>query len=225
MSRRRYYSAATATILLGGLFAAPTATAADRTTSTPIPLTCQSVPSTLVGPQDFPAEEEGVTVDITAPETVTVGDEFETMVTIKPVDLSLDRLPSIATMKNVSRIKLDIAVPDGLTILEDSLDDSGSNLQGFVIKRIDANGNEDSNGRFLRIVSDDNATIGNGPNTSTDTPGGVRYDVTTRSIQMTFPVLTLKFRADTPGTSNFGIRSAGNASTYGQDENFLTMLA
>ena len=225
MRRFSYLSTATAITLTGGILVAPHAAAADRTVSTIIPLTCQAVPSKLVGPQDFSAEEEGVTVDITAPETVNVGDEFETQVTIQPVDLSLDRLPSIATMKNVSRIKLDIAIPQGLTILEESLDSRDSNLEGFVIKRIDEQGNEDPTGRFLRIVSADNATIGNGPNSSRTVPGGVTYVVTGRNIKMTFPILTLKFRADEVGVSQFGVRSAGDASVYGTDENFLTMLA
>ncbi|MEZ2189971.1 Ig-like domain-containing protein [Corynebacterium sp. CCM 9204] len=226
MPRIPHLATVTTVSLVGSLLLAPGAFAAESTTTTTIPLTCQAIPKTsLAGAQDFSTGAEGVTVDIIAPESVDIGEDFTAQISIRPVQINVSGLPAGATINELSRIKLDVAIPDGLTYLDNSLDTSDSNLTGLQIKRINERGREDENGRFLRVTSADNATIGNGPNASTDASGGVKHVVKNGKIDMRFPVVTLRFRAEQAGTVPLGVRTAGAAQNYGSDENFLTMLA
>ena len=225
MSRFSRIATATTVCLVGSLLLVPGAAAAEHTVSTNIPLTCKATPSKFADPQDFSTGDDGVSVDITAPETVGVGEDFTVELAIKPVQINVGGLSYGARIESVSRIKLDLAIPAGLTYVDSSLDNSGSNLAGFAVKRINESGTEDPNGGLLRISSADNATVGNGPNTSGTAAGGVTHIVQNDRLNMKFPVVALKFRATTPGAADLGVRTGGNAANYGADENFLTMLA
>ncbi|MBI9001717.1 Ig-like domain-containing protein [Corynebacterium sp. CCM 9185] len=225
MSRFSRIATATTVSLVGSLLLVPGAVAADHTVSTNIPLTCKATPNKFADPQDFSTGDDGVSVDITTPDTVGVGEDFTVRLAIRPVQINVGGLSFGAKIENVSRIKLDVAIPEGLTYLDSSLDNSAANLDGFTVKRINESGNDDPNGGLLRITSTDNATVGNGPNTSGTTAGGVTHVVRNDKLNMKFPVVELKFRAESLGAAALGVRTAGNAGNYGADENFLTMLA
>ncbi|MBI8989531.1 Ig-like domain repeat protein [Corynebacterium meridianum] len=225
MSRFSRIATATTVSLIGSLLLVPGAVAAGHTVSTNIPLTCKATPNKFADPQDFSTGEDGVSVDITTPDTVSVGEEFAVKLEIRPVQINVGGLSFGAKIESVSRIKLDVAIPAGLTYLDSSLDNSNANLAGFTVKRINESGTEDPNGRILRIASADNATVGNGPNASGTTAGGVTHVVKNDKLNMKFPVVELKFRAEASGAAGLGVRTTGNAGNYGADENFLTMLA
>src|SRR5699024_11654649 len=77
---------------------------------------------------------------------------------------------------------------------------------------------------FLRVTSSDNATIGNGPNSSRSSEGGIKYTLNGSKIDLRFPEITLRLKAKTAGEKALGVRTQGEAGTFARDENFLTML-
>ena len=187
-------------------------------------LTCKATSSTsLASPQVFSAED--VSVNVTAPTDVGIGEEFSTTYSIDTVSVAVPSLPMSARLESASRLKLDFALPEGVTFTGAEIDESDANLKGFRVPQVNEAGNVDPNGCILRLNSADNATIGNGPNSSKNSHGGIRYDITGSHIDLRFPVIQLKLRADTEGEKNFGVRTAGAAGNFGADENSLTMNA
>lgn len=221
--RRITAFASAAAVALAGFAAVPLASAADATTTASISLTCKATPSTpLAGPQTFSADD--VSVNVTSPESVEVGEEFSPTFTIDPVSIAVPSLPLGARLEKASRLKLDFALPAGVSYVGAEVDESSSNLPGFTVLQVNEDGAPDRNGRILRLTSRDNATIGNGTNTSRNIHDGVSYDITGSTIDLRFPVVTLKLRADEAGDKHLGVRTAGNAGNFGADENFLTLL-
>ena len=127
-------------------------------------------------------------------------------------------------MESASRLKLDMALPAGVEFLGAEIDESKSNLKGMKILQVDAAGNPSSTGEFLRVTSSDNATIGNGPNSSRNREGGIKYTLNGSKIDLRFPEITLRLKAKTAGEKALGVRTQGEAGTFARDENFLTML-
>lgn len=186
-------------------------------------LSCQAVPSTsMAGPQEF--STDNVTVNIDAPKSVRIGEEFRAGFSIDPVEVDLPSLPLGAKMQSASRLKLDMALPAGVEFLGAEIDESKSNLKGMKILQVDAAGNPSSTGEFLRVTSSDNATIGNGPNSSRNREGGIKYTLNGSKIDLRFPEITLRLKAKTAGEKALGVRTQGEAGTFARDENFLTML-
>lgn len=222
--RRITAFASAVAVAVVGLTAIPTAAAEEVTDTASISLTCKATPSTrLAGPQVFSADD--VSVNVTSPTDVEIGEEFGTTFSIDPVSVEVPSLPMGARLESASRLKLDFALPDGVTFLGSEIDESAANLRGFHVLQINESGNPDPNGRILRLTSADNATIGNGPNSSKSSHGGIRHDITGSTIDLRFPVIKLNLRADTEGEKHFGVRTAGAAGTFGADENFMTMIA
>ena len=216
--------ASAAAVAVAGFVVLPMAIADEVTNTASMSLTCKATPSTsLAGPQVFSAED--VSVNVTAPTDVEIGEEFSTTYSIDPVSVEVPSLPMNARLESASRLKLDFALPEGVTFVGANIDESNANLKGFRVLQVNESGNVDPNGRILRLTSADNATIGNGPNSSKNSHGGIRYDITGSHIDLRFPVIQLKLRADTEGDKNFGVRTAGAAGNFGADENFLTMNA
>ena len=213
---------ATLALLGGGMLFIPQASLAE-TTSASMSLSCQAVPSTsMAGPQEF--STDNVTVNIDAPKSVRIGEEFRAGFSIDPVEVDLPSLPLRAKMESASRLKLDMALPAGVEFLGAEIDESKSNLKGMKILQVDAAGNPSSTGEFLRVTSSDNATIGNGPNSSRNREGGIKYTLNGSKIDLRFPEITLRLKAKTPGEKALGVRTQGEAGTFARDENFLTML-
>ncbi|MDK8768930.1 Ig-like domain repeat protein [Corynebacterium freneyi] len=215
--------ASAAAVAVAGFVVLPMAIADEVTNTASMSLTCKATPSTsLVGPQVFSADD--VSVNVTSPEDVEIGEDFSTTFTIDPVSVAVPSLPLGAQLRTASRLKLDFALPEGVDFVGADIDESNANLQGMRVLRVNESGYEDPNGRILRLTSANNDTIGNGPNSSKNSHAGIRYNITGSTIDLRFPVIKLNMRADTEGDKNFGVRTAGNAGNYGADENFLTML-
>ncbi|QGS34891.1 Ig-like domain repeat protein [Corynebacterium xerosis] len=215
--------ASAAAVAVAGFVVLPMALADEVTNTASMSLTCKATPDRLAGPQTFSADD--VSVNVTSPTDVEIGEEFSTTFSIDPVNVELPAFPAGVKLKTASRLKLDFALPEGVTFTGADIDESNANLKGFHVLQVNESGNLDPNGRILRLTSEDNATIGNGPNSSKNTHGGIRYDITGSAIDLKFPVIKLDLRADTAGEKNFGVRTAGAAGTFGADENFLTMNA
>lgn len=222
---RRMTALTTVAALSAGLtVAASTANADTGSTTSRLPLTCRSVPGALVGPRDSYVPPIDVTVS--SPENVTVGEEFSVNVHMDIPDGPGGGSNGPATLREVSRIKMDLALPDGVDFLgaEISRDTPGSNLHGFTVLRVDEAGVPDPSGSILRLVGADNATIGSGPNSRTDRTGGVSTPAVDGAARLGFPDFTLKLRADTGGVKRFGVRTGGDAARYGDGSSFLTFL-
>ncbi|MBP2333451.1 Ig-like domain-containing protein [Corynebacterium freneyi] len=215
--------ASAAAVAVAGFVVLPMAIADEVTNTASMSLTCKATPDRVAGPQTFSADN--VSVNVTSPTDVEIGEEFSTTFSIDPVNVELPAFPAGVKLKTASRLKLDFALPEGVTFTGAEIDESNANLKGFDVLQVNESGQPDSNGRILRLTSKDNATIGNGPNSSKNTHGGIRYDITGSTIDLKFPVIKLDLRADTAGEKNFGVRTAGAAGNFGADENFLTMNA
>ncbi|MBI8989532.1 hypothetical protein [Corynebacterium meridianum] len=213
-----------ATLSVGLLIATPTAGAETGSTTSQLPLSCRAVPSAFAGPQDNYVPPIDVTV--TSPDIVSIGEEFTVDVHMDIPDNPGGGSNGPAKLKDVSRIKMDLALPEGVEFLGAEIDGEtpGANLRGFSVLRVNESGRPDPAGGFLRLVSPDNATIGNGPNSSTSRTGGVTAPAVNGTVRLGFPDFTLRLRAETEGTKAFGVRTAGAASTYGDNRNFLTFL-
>ncbi|MFD8879738.1 Ig-like domain repeat protein [Corynebacterium xerosis] len=214
--------ASAAAVAVAGFVVLPMAIADEVTNTASMSLTCKATPDKFVGAQTFSADD--VSVNVTSPTDVEIGEDFSTTFTIDPVSVAVPSLPLSAQLRTASRLKLDFALPEGVDFVGADIDESNANLQGMRVLRVNESGNVDANGRILRLTSGDHATIGNGPNSSKNSHAGIRYNITGSTIDLRFPVIKLNMRADTEGDKNFGVRTAGNAGNYGADENFLTML-
>ena len=94
-----------------GFVAIPTATAEEVTNTASMALTCTATPITsLAGPQTFSAEN--VSVNVTSPTDVEIGEEFTTPYSIDPVSVEVPSLPLGARLETASRLKLDFALPE-----------------------------------------------------------------------------------------------------------------
>lgn len=216
--------ASAAAVAVAGFVVLPMAIADEVTNTASMSLTCKATPSTSLagGPQVFSADD--VSVNVTSPEDVEIGEDFSTTFTIDPVSVAMPDLP-VGELRSASRLKLDFALPEGVTFTGADIDESNSNLSGFHVLQVNESGNLDPNGRILRLTSADNATIGNGPNSSRNRTGGIQHNLSGSTIDLRFPSIKINMRADTEGDKTFGVRTAGAAGNFGADENFLTMLA
>lgn len=185
-------------------------------------VSCLATPSAVAGPQ-AQSDDAGVTVD--APETVDAGEEFE--ITLRPSTISYPNSTSGASVKNVSRIKIDVAMPQNVEFLGAEVVANTSNgLSGVApnVLRVNENGNVDPNGNILRL-SGNNATIGNGPNSSKNSEAGIVAPAA-GGAQTTFQLPTVKARlkAGPSGDVDIRLRTDGDAGKWGNDKNFLTFL-
>ena len=120
--------ASAAAVAVAGFVVLPMAIA-DEVTNTPsMSLTCKATPSRIVGPQVFAADD--VSVNVTSPEDVEIGEDFSTTFTIDPVNVAMPDLP-VGELRSASRLKLDFALPEGVTFTGADIDESNSNLSGF----------------------------------------------------------------------------------------------
>lgn len=216
--------------VLGSLLLIPALTPAVSGAATPpvtttetFDITCEVIPSTpLVDPLTVTTE---AAIQVTAPDEVEAGEVFT-------VDLRVDGVTVPTSFEgisatDISRIKLDLDVPDNAEFIDAQVLDPGSFTDGVPpsVVRINEDGTPSASGDYLRL-SGGNQTIGNGPNTSRRTAGGMAArpsggDETT----LTFPQLRLVFQAEEPGVIEPGIRTAGQAGVFGSDESFVSLLA
>ncbi|WP_137722852.1 Ig-like domain-containing protein [Prescottella subtropica] len=202
------------------LFAAP---ASADTTTTTFKNACRATPSIGGGAQDQ-VQEASVTVD--APATVVPGEEF--VVTISPPPISVPNdLGSGASLNNVSRLKIDVAMPENAQFLGGEIvPGTSSGLTGVApnVLVVNEQGNVDPNGTIIRL-SGNNQIIGNGPSTSKSSEGGIRANaVGGANTTFQLPQVKARLKAGATGEIHMKLRTAGAAGNFANDANFLTFL-
>ncbi|AQA23884.1 hypothetical protein BTZ20_5853 [Rhodococcus sp. MTM3W5.2] len=218
---RRIATPITAAAVVGiTVFGGMPAQAAPITTN--FTATCLATPSAVEGPQTQ-SQPSSVTVD--APASVDAGQEYEAI--IAPPPITYPNAVSVANVQNVSRIKIDIDVPQNADFLgADIVPGTSSGLSGVApnVLRVNENGTVDPNGTILRL-SGNNATIGNGPNSSKNSEGGiVAPAVSGANTTFQLPKVKVRLRAGASGNVQIKLRTGGDAGAWANDKNFLTFL-
>lgn len=218
-----------AIVLVAGIATVPSATAQQTTTtSTTFQTTCRvNAPSVagMGGPMDM-TPQNPVNINVTAPETVNIGDTYQVQFRIDPINISLDALPSAVSLQRASRLKLDLARPYGTELVSASITGGNLDVSQARVLTVNESGQVDPNGTVYRLTDIGHNTIGNGPNSSTTSHGGLGMNLSgATALDMQFPTVTLTLRATRAGQADIGVRTAGAAGSYGNDANFLTLLA
>ncbi|MGW6375414.1 Ig-like domain-containing protein [Rhodococcus sp. NPDC055112] len=218
---RRIATPITAAAVVGiTVFGGMPAQAAPITTN--FTAACLATPSAVAGPT-VQAQPSSVTID--APATVDAGQEYE--VTIAPPPITYPNSVSGASVQNVSRIKIDVDVPQNAEFLgADIVPGTSSGLSGVApnVLRVNENGNVDPNGTVIRL-SGNNAVIGNGPNSSKNAEGGiVAKAVSGANTTFQLPQVKARLRAGASGNVEIKLRTGGDAGKWANDKNFLTFL-
>jgi hypothetical protein len=202
--------------LLGGIpaQAAPVTTTFNNT--------CLATPSAVAGPQSQ-TQEASIVVD--APASVNAGEEYDVVVTAPPI--SVPNSNSGSSLQSVSRVKVDMEVPQNAQILStEIIPGTSSGLSGVApnLLRVNENGAVDANGPILRL-SGNNQVIGNSPTSSKNSRGGI-VALAQSGANTTFqlPQVKVRLKAGPSGTVDVKLRSAGDAGLYGNDKNYLTFL-
>ncbi|QBJ96556.1 Ig-like domain repeat protein [Rhodococcus sp. ABRD24] len=201
------------------------ATASAETSTIAFKNACRAVPSSSLagGPQDQ-VQEASVTVD--APATVAPGEEFDVIITPPPISVPNDP-GSGASLTNVSRLKIDVEMPQNAQLLSGTVvPGTGFGLSGVApnVLVVNDQGNVDPNGQIIRL-SGNNQTIGNGPSSSKSSEGGIKASAT-GGTDTTFqlPQVKARLKAGTTGEIQLKLRTAGSAGAFANDANFLTFL-
>ncbi|WP_245814108.1 Ig-like domain-containing protein [Rhodococcus marinonascens] len=203
-----------------------------ETTTTSFKTTCRVTPSVNVIDPITESQNNAVTVE--APASVNAGEEFE--VTLQPSPIGFPGSASIADVENVSRIKIDMYVPENAELLsKEIVPGTSAGLSGTApnILRINSDGNPDNDGNILRL-SGNNRTIGNGPNSSTNSEGGIKVKATGKDVDgnktsngytyFQLPKVKLRLLAGPSGTVEVKLRARGTAGEWNNNKNFLTFL-
>lgn len=201
-------------------------------TTTTFGTACLATPSTsLAGPE---AQSQSGSVVVDAPTNVNAGEEFE--VTFQPGTISFPGSASIATISNISRIKVDVDLPANATYLgAEIVPETSFGLSGVApnVLQLNENGALDVNGKILRL-SGNNQVIGNSPSSSASSEGGIVVVKTGKNTdgspnadgytQFQLPKVKARLRAADSGTIEMKIRTGGDAAKFDNDKNFLTFV-
>ncbi|TQF74729.1 Ig-like domain repeat protein [Rhodococcus spelaei] len=191
-------------------------------TTTTFTASCLATPSAVAGPT-VQSQPSSVTVD--APAVVNAGDQFD--VVIAPPPITYPNSVSGASVQNVSRVKIDVEVPQNADYLgAEIVPGTGSGLSGVApnLLRVNENGVVDPNGTILRL-SGNNATIGNGPNSSKNSEGGIVAKASSGSdTTFQLPQVKAHLKAGASGNVDLKLRTSGDAGAWANDKNFLTFL-
>ncbi|WP_430336032.1 Ig-like domain-containing protein [Rhodococcus sp. ACT016] len=212
--------------LLGGVPAS-----ADPATTT-FGTACLATPSTsLAGPE---AQSQPGSVVVDAPSHVNAGEEFD--VTIQPGKISFPGSASIATISNISRIKVDVDLPTNSTYLgAEIVPGTSIGLSGVTpnVLRVNENGVVDPNGTILRL-SGNNQVVGNSPTSSASSEGGIVVTKTGKNLdgstnadgytEFQLPKVKAHLKAADSGTIEMKIRTGGDAGKWDNDKNFLSFV-
>lgn len=212
-----------ATVVAGaGVLGAATASAG--TTTTPFNNACLASPSSsLAGGPQTQVQAASVTVD--APDSVVPGEEFEVTISPPPISVPND-LGSGASLSNISRLKIDVAMPENAQFLgADVVPGTSAGITGVApnILVVDEQGNVNPNGQIIRL-SGNNQTIGNGPSSSKNSEGGIKANASGTTTSFQLPQVKARLKAGQTGEIHMKLRTAGAAGTFGNDANFLTFL-
>ena len=174
-------------------------------------------------------------MSITAPDTAKVGEEFS--YTLQPTVSSLPDKESIATTTDIQRLKIDWEIPEntefvGATVVAGT----SKGLVGVApsVIRVNEAGEPDAAGTILRL-SGDNETVGNGPKSSLNTPGGIAVEKTKTdmdgnptadgSTKFQLPAVEVTVKALAEGVVTPKVRVSGDAANYNSETNYDTFLA
>ena len=174
-----------------------------------------------------------ITVD--APASVQPGETFTYR--IQPSGTSYPDKDSGATTTNLSRLKIDYAIPSNATYVSATVVAGTSigldNVAPNVL-RVNDSGNVDGSGGILRL-SGNNQVIGNSPTTSTNSEGGIRVPKSKKNLDgstngngdtwFRLPAVDVTMVAGATGVIQPKVRTAGAAGNLGASENFSTQLA
>ncbi|MFG1784992.1 Ig-like domain repeat protein [Rhodococcus oryzae] len=175
----------------------------------------------------------GMTID--APGSVKVGEQFSYR--LQPTVSSLPDKESIATTTDIQRLKIDWELPEntefvGATVVAGT----GKGLTGVApsVIRVNDAGEPDATGTILRL-SGDNETVGNGPKSSLNTPGGIAVAKTKTdmdgnptadgSTKFQLPAVEVTVKAVAEGVVTPKVRVSGEAANYNSEKNYDTFLA
>ncbi|MFC4602090.1 Ig-like domain-containing protein [Rhodococcus kronopolitis] len=193
-----------------------------ETTSTTFVAACLATPSAVAGPT---TEAQNATVTVDAPTVVNAGDEFE--VIISPPPITYPNKVSVANVTNVSRIKIDVAMPQNAEFLgAETVAGTASGLSGVApnVLRVNEAGSVDANGTIIRL-SGNNVTLGNSPSSSINSEGGiVASSAGGASTTFQLPKVKARLKAGPSGKVEMKLRTDGAAGTWNNDKNFLTFL-
>ncbi len=191
-------------------------------TDTTFMTSCLATPSAVAGPT---TESQNATVTVDAPATVNAGEEFD--VTITPSTITFPNSASGASVQNVSRIKIDVEMPQNAELVSTTIvPGTSQGLSGVApnLLRVNESGNVDPNGGILRL-SGNNQVIGNGPSSSKSSQGGIVANAGGGSeTSFKLPQVTARLKAGPSGAVNLKLRTAGEAGQWANDKNFLTFL-
>lgn len=207
----------------------PMATAQTTQTTSSFDTTCYiAAPSVagLGGPMDI-TPQNPVQIHVTSPESVDVGDRFDVTFEIDPINVALDSLPDMISLKRASRLKLDLQRPAGTRLVGYQFSGGNIDVSQAQILTVNDAGAVDANGNVLRLTSNGHHTVGNGGNVSTGAHGGLGMDLGGKSsLDFEFPKVKLTFEAERAGSADIGVRTEGSAGGYGPNPaSFLTLLA
>src|SRR5690625_3954383 len=205
------------------------ATAQTTRTTTSFATTCYiAAPSVagMGGPMDI-TPQNPVQIHVTSPEAVDVGDQFDVTFEIDPIDVSLDNLPGAISLREASRLKLDLQRPAGTRLVGYNFSGGNIPIADAQIITVNESGAPDPNGNVLRLTNNGHNTIGNGGNASLNSHAGLGMSLAgANSLNFEFPRVTLSFEAERAGNAAIGVRTQGQAAGYGPNAaSFLTMLA
>lgn len=193
---------------------------------------CRLTPSTSLASPSTLSTPASVVLD--APESVNAGEEFE--ITVQPGPISVPGSASGATVQSVSRIKIDLMVPDNATLVSTTiLPGTSGGLSGTPpnILRVNENGAIDPTGKIIRL-SGNNQVIGNSPTSSANSEGGILVQMTGKKIDGTahpagetefqLPAVKAVLKAGESGNVEMKLRTAGDSGAWDNDKNFMTFL-
>ncbi|MHA2789546.1 hypothetical protein ACXZ66_10420 [Corynebacterium sp. S7] len=158
---------------------------------------------------------------VTAPTEVSVGEEFEVVVTTDRsgsdggvisfnIDELLSGLDVGVTLSNtfLSRLKLDMEKPAGTELVDFEISGDTSGLfDGATIITVNESGQPDPAGNILRVVDSSNTSVGNSSNNGNGR-GGLGYDIRGNTIEFSVPTITLKLRAtEAKENASLGLRT------------------
>ncbi|AQA21907.1 hypothetical protein BTZ20_5475 [Rhodococcus sp. MTM3W5.2] len=176
--------------------------------------------------------DTSMTVD--APASVTAGETFTYR--IQPGGSSFPNSESGATTTNITRLKVDYAIPANATFVSAAVvAGSGVNLDGVAptVDRVNDAGNPDGAGNILRL-SGGNQVIANGGSSSTNSEGGIRAPKLKKNLDGStngngdswyrLPAIDVTVTAGAAGVITPKVRTAGSAANYNANESYYTFL-
>ena len=124
MSKRLLNAALLAGLLAGGTAVAvipATAAPVAETTSTTFQVTCRAVPSAFSGPS---SDGKPATVRVSAPAVVAPGQVFD--IDVDPGSVQIPNDVSGASVKKISRLKIDLPIPTNAEFVSATVTDPGN---------------------------------------------------------------------------------------------------